>query len=342
MGPWRERLESRVDSVLRTKMKSERRLSTGAGILKSLNTKHRRAVNGHSFVVGLWAPWGQGLVCREGSMGLRISTNVTSINAQRQLSTQQKRNSHALAALSSGSRIVHASDDAAGLAISENIKGQTRGIAVARQNAFNAISLVQVSEGGLNEINNILIRLRELGVQAASNNIGDTEREFLDTEVRQLLEESNRIAKTTRFGNRTLLDGTGEELEFHVGAFGDDDNIIRYNIKADATNSAIGIDGLSVADKGGAREALQTVDEALIKLGEMRADFGAVQSRLNTTVSNLDIQYENLSAANSRLRDADIAHESAELASSNILQQAAVSVLAQANQTPAAALRLLA
>lgn len=274
-------------------------------------------------------------------MGLRISTNVAAINAQRQLSTQQKRNSHALAALSSGSRIVNAADDAAGLAISENIKGQTRGIGVARQNAFNAISLVQVSEGGLNEINNILIRLRELGVQAASDNLGDTEREFVNTEAKQLLEESNRIAKTTRFGNKKLLDGSGEQLEFHVGPFGDDDNVIRYNITANATNSAIGIDGIDLSSKGGARSTLQTVDDALIRLGKMRADFGAVQSRLNTTVSNLDIQYENLSAANSRLRDADVAFESAELASSNILQNAAVSVMASANQQPASALRLL-
>lgn len=274
-------------------------------------------------------------------MGLRISTNVAAINAQRQLSTQQKRNSHALAALSSGSRIVNASDDAAGLAISENIKGQTRGMAVARQNAFNAVSLVQVSEGGLNEINNIMIRLRELGVQAASDNIGDTERDFLNTEAKQLVEESNRIAKTTRFGNKKLLDGSGEQLEFHVGAFGDDDNIIRYKMDADATNSALGIDGIDVSTKSGARETLQTVDDSLIKLGKMRADFGAVQSRLNTTVSNLDIQYENLSAAGSRIRDADVAYESAELASSNILQQAAVSVMAQANQQPASALRLL-
>lgn len=274
-------------------------------------------------------------------MGMRISTNIASINAQRQLQTQQKRNSHALASLSSGSRIVSAADDAAGLAISENIKGQTKGIGVARQNAFNAISLVQVSEGGLNEINNILIRLRELGVQAASDNIGDTEREFLNTEVKQLLEESDRIAKTTRFGNKTLLDGNGEELQFHVGPFGDDDNIIKYSISADATTSNLGVDGLSVEDKGSARDTLQAVDTALITLGKMRADFGAVQSRLNTTVSNLDIQYENLSAANSRLRDADVAFESAELASSNILQQAAVSVLASANQQPAAALRLI-
>jgi flagellin len=274
-------------------------------------------------------------------MGLRISTNVAAINAQRQLSTQQKRNSHALAALSSGSRIVNASDDAAGLAISENIKGQTRGIAIARQNAFNAVSLVQVSEGSLNEINSILIRLRELGVQASSDNIGDTEREFLDTEAKQLIEESNRIAKTTRFGNKKLLDGNGEELEFHVGPFGDEDNIIKYNMKADATNSALGIDGISVATKGDARSTLQTVDDALVKIGKMRADFGAVQSRLGITVSNLDIQYENLSAANSRIRDTDVAFESAEVASSSILQNAAVSVMAQANQQPASALRLL-
>lgn len=277
----------------------------------------------------------------EDRMGLRISTNIAAINAQRQLGVQQQRNSHALAALSSGSRIVSAADDAAGLAISENIKGQTRGIAMARQNAFNAISLVQVSEGGLNELSNIMIRIRELGVQAASDNIGDTEREFLNTEVQQLIQEADRIARTTRFGNKKLLDGSGEELEFHVGPFGDKDNIIRYNMSADATASALGISGISIADKDDARDTLERIDEALVKLGKMRADFGAVQSRLNTTVSNLDIQYENLSAANSRLRDADIAHESAELASSSILQQAAIAVMAQANQQPAAALRLI-
>lgn len=274
-------------------------------------------------------------------MGLRINTNLASINAQRQLGTQQKRNQHALAALSSGSRIVNAADDAAGLAISENIKGQTRGISAARSNAFNATSLVQVSEGGLSEINNILIRMRELAVQAASDNVGDTERGFLDTEAKQMMDESNRIAKTTRFGNRKLLDGSGEELEFHVGPFGDDDNVIKYNLSADATNSALGVDGVSVADKGSARDTLKTVDDALLKLGKMRADFGAVQSRLSSTVSNLDVQFENLSAANSRIRDADVAYESAELASSNILQAASVSVLAQANQSGNSAMRLL-
>lgn len=274
-------------------------------------------------------------------MGLRISTNVASINAQRQLGTQQQRGSHALAALSSGSRIVNAADDAAGLAISENIKGQTRGLAMARQNSFNAISMVQVSEGGLGEINNILIRLRELGVQAASDNIGDQERGFLDQEVQQLVKESDRIAKTTRFGSRNLLDGSGEELEFQVGAYAGDDNIIKYKMDADATNSKLGIDSVTVDSKSSARDLLGSVDEAMTQLGKMRADFGAVQSRLQTTTSNLDIQYENLSAANSRIRDADIAHESAELASANVLQQAAVSVMAQANQQPSQALRLL-
>lgn len=274
-------------------------------------------------------------------MGLRISTNVASINAQRQLSTQQKRNQHSMQALSSGSRIVNAADDAAGLAISESIRGQTRGMGAAKQNASNAISLVQVSEGGLNEISNIMIRLRELGVQAASDNIGEEERGFIATEAKQLLAESDRIAKTTRFGQRQLLDGSGEELEFQVGAFGDDDNVIRYNMKADATNSALGTSGISMDDKDGARDSLGTVDEALNKIGKMRADFGAVQNRLSATVSNLEIQHENLSAANSRIRDADVAFESAEMASSQVLQTAAVSVLAQANQAPNAALRLI-
>ncbi len=275
-------------------------------------------------------------------MGLRISTNIASINAQRQLDKQQSRNEHALAALSSGSRITKAADDAAGLAISENLRGQVRGIAMARNNAYNAQSLIEVSDGGLNEIGNIMIRVRELGVQAASDNIGETERQFLDQESKQLLEESERIAKTVRFGNMKLLDGSGEELEFQVGAYGDADNVVSYKFNADATGGALGYDSISLEDKGSARDALKTVDDTLIKIGKMRADFGAVSSRMGVTVSNLDIQHENLSAANSRIRDADVAHESAELASSSILQQASIAVLAQANQRGASALRLLA
>ena len=274
-------------------------------------------------------------------MGLRINTNVGSISAQRTLSKQQQRLEHAHQARSSGKRIVNASDDTAGLAISENIRGQLGGIKMARNNSFNAQSLIQISEGSLNEISNIMIRLRELGVQAASDTVSDVEREFLDREAQQLVEESNRIALSTRFGNKTLLDGSGEELEYHVGPFAGEENVIRYSITADATNDALGIDGLSVGDKDGAKDALGLVDEALVQLGNMRADFGAVQSRLQRTTSNLDIQYENLSAAKSRIADADVAYESAEMASAQILQNASVGVLAQANQNGASALSLL-
>ena len=273
-------------------------------------------------------------------MGLQINTNLASINAQRQLSKNQKRVEHAQAALASGSRIVTASDDAAGLAIAENIRGQVQGIRMARNNAYNAQSLIQVSEGGLNEINNILIRLRELGVQAASDTVSDVEREFLNQESVQLIEESERIAQSTRFGNKQLLNGSGEELEYHVGPFAGEENIIRYQIKADATTGELGIDGVDLASKDGAKDTLGAVDQAIEKLSKMRADFGAVQSRLQVTVSNLDIQNENLTAAQSRIKDADVAHESSEMTSARILQSAAVSVLAQANQNGQEALRL--
>jgi flagellin len=274
-------------------------------------------------------------------MGLRIATNVASIAAQRVLGKQQSRAEHAAQALASGSRIVNASDDAAGLAISENFKAQLRGIAQARNNANNAISFAQVGEGGLSEVTNILTRMRELGVQAASDTISDTERGLLNTEAKQLLQEADRIVKTTSFGNAKLLDGSGGKLEFHVGAYGGEDNVIAFDFDADATVSALGVDGLSVEDKSSAKDALSQVDEAMLKVGALRANFGAIQSRLETTVNSLDTSYENLAASNSRIRDADIAKETAELASSNILQNTAVSVLAQANQLPNVALKLI-
>lgn len=274
-------------------------------------------------------------------MGLRINTNLASINAQRQLSTQQKRLEHSQAALASGSRIVNAADDAAGLSISENIRGQVTGIRMARQNSFNAQSLIQVSEGGLNEINNIMIRLRELGVQGASDTVSDVERQFLDQEAQQLVDESERIAQSTRFGNQQLLNGSGKELEYHVGPFGGEENVIRYKVEADATNDALGITGVSIADKESARETLNAVDEGIVVLGKLRADFGAVQSRLQVTTRNLDIQNENLTAAMSRIKDADVAHETSEMTAASILQQASIAVLAQANNNGTAALRLI-
>lgn len=274
-------------------------------------------------------------------MGLRIATNVASIAAQRVLNKQQKRAEHSAQALASGSRIVNAADDAAGLAISENFKGQLKGMAQARNNANNAISFSQVGEGGLSEVSNILVRLRELGVQAASDTVSDTERGFLNNEAQQLIQEADRIAKTTTFGNTKLLDGSGGQLQFHVGAYGGEENIIGFDFNADATTDSLGISGLGVADKDDARSALESVDGAMSKVGALRANFGAMQSRLESTVSNLDVAYENLSAANSRIRDTDVAKETAEMASANILQSTSVSVLAQANQLPNVALKLV-
>lgn len=274
-------------------------------------------------------------------MGLRISTNLPAIAAARSLGVQQQRTEKAFAQLGSGNKITKAADDAAGLAISESLRGQVRGAKQARTNAFNAISLVQVSEGGLNEISNIMIRLRELGVQAASDNIGNTERGFIANEASNLIEEADRIAASTRFGDKVLLDGSGEEMEFHVGAFGGEENVIRFATDADATGSALGYDGIDLSSKSGAKKALSTVDNALEKLGGLRANFGAMQSRLETTVSNLDNQYENLSAAKSRIADTDIAESSANLTSAQILQQASIATLAQANSNGSAALRLI-
>lgn len=275
-------------------------------------------------------------------MGLRISTNVASITAQRQLFKNQRRLEHAQTAMASGKRIVNAADDAAGLAISENIRGQVGGLKMAKQNALNAQSVIQVSEGGLNEISNILIRLRELGVQAASDTVSDVEREFLNQEATQLVQESERIAQSTRFGNKVLLNGEDNgELEFHVGPYGGDENVVRASVAADATTSTLGIDGVSVEDKDSARDTLASVDEALVQIGRIRADFGAVQSRLQMTNSNTEIQFENLSAAMSRIADADIAYESAEATSAQILQNASVNVLASANQNGSAALKLI-
>lgn len=274
-------------------------------------------------------------------MALRINTNLASINAQRQLSVQEKRNTHSMKALASGSRITQAADDAAGLAISENLKANNRSNRVAKRNAEDAISFIQVGEGSLNEVNNILVRMRELATQSASDTVGDTEREFIDQEAQQLRAEIDRIAESTRFGDKFLLNGTLDELEFQVGVHGDENSVIRYNSQADATASSLQVDGLDFDDKSGARDALEVLDEAITSVGRMRSNFGALQNRLDSTISNLDVQHESVAAANSRIRDADIAKETADLTSSQILQQASIGMLAQANQSKAAALSLL-
>ena len=276
-------------------------------------------------------------------MALRISTNVASLNAQKNLGRTHQGMEKSLARLSSGFRINQAADDAAGLAISENLRGQIRGLKQASRNSEDGVSLVQVAEGGLNEIGNMLIRLRELGVQAASDTIGNTERKFLDVEYQQLKSEMQRISEVTEFNGRDLLNGTGGVLDIQVSTHNDPFKD-RISFNASAANSsleALGMTAESLATKEMAQQSLSTIDSAMVSVNSMRANFGALQNRLNSTIANLGIAHENLSAANSRIRDADIAEESAELTRNNILMQAGVSVLGQANQIQQVALKLL-
>jgi flagellin len=276
-------------------------------------------------------------------MGLRINTNTASINAQRNLVGTKMGLDKSLEKLSSGYRINRAGDDAAGLAISENLRAQTRGLKQASRNAQDGVSLVQVAEGGLNETSTILIRLRELAVQAASDTIGPVERQFLNVEYDQLVSEIDRIAAGTEFNGTPLLSGTGSILDFQVG-IRNDPNIDRLSFdasKADSNSAALGVNLTSVADKASAQNSLAAIDSALVSVSAMRADFGAIQNRLQSTIANIAISVENLSSANSRIRDTDVAEETAELTRNNILLQAGTSVLAQANQSSNVALGLL-
>ncbi|MDZ4676901.1 MAG: flagellin [Oligoflexia bacterium] len=276
-------------------------------------------------------------------MGLRVNTNVASINAQRNLMGTKLSLDKSLEKLSSGYRINRAGDDAAGLAISESLKAQIRGLKQASRNAQDGISLVQVAEGGLNETSSILTRLRELGVQAASDTIGPVERQFLNVEYDQLLSEIQRIADGTEFNQTQLLNGTGAVFDIQVGTRNNPniDRIVFDASKADSTIAALGVNLTSVADKASAQNSLSALDSAIISVSAMRADFGALQNRLQSTVNNLAVGNENMNAANSRIRDVDVAEETSELTKNNILLQAGTSVLAQANQSNAVALSLL-
>jgi flagellin len=268
---------------------------------------------------------------------------MAAINAQRNLAGSQAHIQDSLAKLSSGSRINKAADDAAGLAISENMKAQIRSTRQANRNANDGISMVQTAEGGLNEIGNIITRLRELGIQAASDTVGENERGFINKEVQQLKEESQRIANVTKWGKTKLLDGTTPVFDFQVGIFNSDaEDRISFDASQNvATLDALGMDGLDYTSKEGAQTALEALDGAQDMVNGMRANLGALQNRLTSTVNNLGVAEENLSAANSRIRDTDVADASAELTKNNIMLQASTSTLAQANQTTAVALKLL-
>jgi flagellin len=276
-------------------------------------------------------------------MGFRISTNVASINAQRNLGESQVKAANSMAQLSSGSRINKAADDAAGLAISENMKAGIRSTRQANRNAQDGVSLVQVAEGGLNEIGSIVTRLRELGIQAASDTVGDTERGFVNKEVTQLKDEMQRIAQVTTWGKTKLLDGTTPQFDFQVGVYNNESED-RISFKANeniATLDALGLAGVDYASKEGAQNALVSLDKAQDSINGMRSNLGALQNRLTSTINNLGVSEENMSAANSRIRDTDVAAASAEMTRNNILLQAGTATLAQANSKDQLALKLL-
>lgn len=276
-------------------------------------------------------------------MGLRIATNTTALNALRQMVNNKMNLDKSLERLASGSRINHAGDDAAGLAISENLKAQIRGFRQAKRNAQDGVSLIQVSEGGLNEVSNILVRLRELSIQAASDTIGDVERQFTDREFQSLKQEIDRIANVTSFNGTPLLNGKAGIFEIQVGVQNNPilDRVVYNGERSDSSLDALKLGGESCATKQGAQLSLSVIDDALIRVNSIRADLGALQNRLTSTISNLQITDENLSAANSRIRDTDMAEEVSEMTKQNILMQAGVSVLGQANGAQQSALKLL-
>ena len=276
-------------------------------------------------------------------MGMRINSNLQAMNAQRALWGTRKNMDSVMTKLSSGFRINRGADDAAGLAISENMKAQMRGMKQANRNAQDGISLIQTAEGGLSEVANILIRLRELGVQAASDTISDRERGLLDVEYGQMLDEVDRIAESTQFNGTPILNGQGDKIDLQINTRNNDfvDRISFDMTAVDTTTSALGIDLATVLNKDSARGSLEKIDFAINHLNSIRSDFGAIQNRLNSTVENIQASVENLAVANSRIRDTDMAEETSELAKQNVLMQAGVSVLSQANQGNALALQLL-
>ena len=269
---------------------------------------------------------------------MRINNNIMALNAHRQLAINQSNSAKSMEKLSSGYRINRAGDDAAGLAISEKMRAQIRGLKQASRNAQDGISLIQTAEGALNESHAILQRMRELAVQSANDTNVDDDREALQKEVQALIEELNRIGNNTEFNTQKLLDGTFASKLIHIGANTGQTLEIEIN---DMTASGLGVSGVDISTQSDANAAIATIDEAIKKLSEERSQLGAWQNRLEHTIANLNNARENLQAAESRIRDVDMAEEIMAFTKNNILQQAATAMLAQANLAPQSVLQLL-
>jgi len=273
-------------------------------------------------------------------MAFSIQTNVSSLEAQRQLYNTTQNLESSLAKLSSGYRITKAGDDAAGLAISSNLQAQIRSYNQAGRNAGDGVSLIQTAEGSLNESTNILTRLRELSSQSASAGVGNTERSYIQNETNQLISEVDRIANSTEFNGQALLN-SATTLTFQVGIrnVAANDRIAVSTV--DARSSALGVNALDLSTQSAAQAALGTIDTAINSINSARATLGAAGNRFTSAIASIQIQSTNISAANSRIRDVDVAEESSKLSRSQILLQAGVATLSQANQVPQIALRLL-
>jgi flagellin len=278
-------------------------------------------------------------------MALVINNNISSLNAQRNLSTTQLQLTKSMERLSSGLRINRAGDDAAGLAISENMRATVRGMNQAVRNANDGVSMLQTAEGALNETSNILIRMRELAEQSANGTVGDEQRKYIDNEFKDLQKEIDRISNATEFNGAKLLDGSlsasGVNFQVSTKAVADTDY---FNFKLGAANTtALGVDNgtADVLTETNARDALGSIDTAINTVAEMRGKLGSTQNRLTSTITNLQVSIENTSAAESRIRDVDVAAETSSLTRAQILTQAGTAILAQANQAPQAALSLL-
>lgn len=273
-------------------------------------------------------------------MGLRINTNIASLNAQKNLNAVSDRLGGNYQRLSSGLRITQASDDAAGLGLSEKLRSKIRSFDQAGRNAQDGISLTQTAEGALQETSNILNRIRELAVQSANGTLGTEERATIDNEVQSLVNEIGRISDTTEFNGVQLLDGSGTTASIQVGINSGATQQIDVVLQ-DTSIATLGIGSIDTSTATGATAALADIDDAIDLVNTGRGTLGAAQNRLNSAFGSIQTARENLSASESRIRDVDFASETAELTRNTVLQQAATSVLQQANTQPQIALSLL-
>ena len=273
-------------------------------------------------------------------MSIIVNNNPASISAQRNLGVSTASLGRSVERLSSGLRITRAADDAAGLGLSETLRAHIRSINQAVRNSSDGISLTQIADGGASTIGNLLSRLRELASQSSSGTVGSTERSYIDSEFLALRSEIDRIAQVTEFNGQALLSGSSINFTVQVGFKSGSGNTLSLSLN-DLTISSLGISSVNVSTSANAQSALGNIDSAISAVATARAEYGSLQNRFEATIANLQISSENLTAAESRIRDADVAYETSQFTKNQVLVQTGIAVLAQANTLPQQALALL-